>query len=155
MAKLFFFFSGTHCIVFSPWYLQMLADASEGRIKVVNDDILEYNMETMFPDSVKKQWHEGNRDLHVSWTSQPDSHYTRYMAASVLKSTTLKVLLKDTGWHKHGKWGTTRSPLLPCTMVNTPQQQRAAGSYRRAALVLRQPTTVPHHSLCSCVVTTN
>ena len=31
------------------------------------------------------------------------------------------VLLKDTGWRVHGKWGTTRSPLLPGTTVNTPQ----------------------------------
>ena len=31
------------------------------------------------------------------------------------------VLLKDTGWYVHGKWGTTCSPLLQCTMVSTPR----------------------------------
>ena len=46
--------------------------------------------------------------------SQPNSHYIRYRAASVLRST-------DTGWRVHGKWGTTRSPSLPGNTVNTPQ----------------------------------
>ena len=62
-ANLFLFWE-TQCFLsyfnLSAWYLQMLAEASEGRLKVINGDILEYNMETMFPESVKKQWHEGN-----------------------------------------------------------------------------------------------
>ncbi len=38
----------------------MLADASEGRMQVFNDDILKFNMETLFPETVKKDWHGGN-----------------------------------------------------------------------------------------------
>ena len=46
--------------------------------------------------------------LHQVYTQQP-VHY------EVLH----RVLLMDTGWCVHGKWGTTRSHSLQCTMVNT------------------------------------
>ena len=50
------------------------------------------------------------------------------------------VLLKDTGWCVHGKWGTTHSPSLQCTMVSTPQwpldvpSKHTAARYHRLSL---------------------
>ena len=61
----------------------------------------------------KKHLPQGECEFHT----QPDSHYIRYPAASVLRSTTLSTP-EDTGWHVHGKWGTMHSPLLPGTTVN-------------------------------------
>ncbi|XP_072035684.1 dimethyladenosine transferase 1, mitochondrial-like [Amphiura filiformis] len=45
--------------------LQMLAEASEGRLQVFNDDILKFNMENIFPEAVKKDWHGEPINVHI------------------------------------------------------------------------------------------
>ena len=40
-------------------HAQMLADASAGRMRVFNDDILKFNMEKIFPESMKRPWEDG------------------------------------------------------------------------------------------------
>ena len=103
-----------HCIL-----LRRNCDVTALRCRMKVKFILTWN-------GVKLGWlaAESNRYIGTAtqlWCStQPDSHYIRYTAASVLKSTTLSTL-KDIGWGVQGKWGTTRSPSLPDATVNTPQ----------------------------------
>ncbi|XP_022082161.1 dimethyladenosine transferase 1, mitochondrial-like [Acanthaster planci] len=45
--------------------LEMLSEAAEERLKVIHGDILKFNMEEVFPENLKKAWHEDPPNFHI------------------------------------------------------------------------------------------
>ena len=43
----------------------MLADASEGRMDILHGDILNFNMENMFPQDEAKDWNDRPPNIHI------------------------------------------------------------------------------------------
>ncbi|PIK57004.1 putative dimethyladenosine transferase 1, mitochondrial [Apostichopus japonicus] len=45
--------------------LELLREASEGKVRIIKDDILKYDMETAFPDIPKQDWNGDIPNIHI------------------------------------------------------------------------------------------
>ncbi|XP_007954392.1 dimethyladenosine transferase 1, mitochondrial [Orycteropus afer afer] len=45
--------------------LQMLSDAAPGKLRIVHGDVLTFNIEKTFPESLKRQWEDDPPNIHI------------------------------------------------------------------------------------------